>query len=84
MLYPREWDLYKNVRMLTGTIESPYYGDIYIVIKGEEEDAWTLSYYDEEEDKVCYGYNYITNIPYDDLLRIINDDTMLEYYKNIN
>ena len=84
MLYLKEGDLYKNVRMLTETVKSPFYGDIYILIRGEKVDTWTLAAYDEENDKVRYGYNYISNIESDDMLRFINDDTILEYYKSSN
>lgn len=86
MLYLKEGDLYKNVRMLTKEIKSPFYGDIYILVKGDVEDTWTLSSYDAENDKVDYGYNssYTSNITSDDMLRIINDDTLLEYYKSSN
>ena len=84
MLYLKEGDLYKNVKMLGGTIESPFYGEIYILIRGDVEDTWTLSSYDEENDKVIYDSNYISNIDSDDMLKFINDDTMLEYYKSSN
>lgn len=84
MLYLKEGDLYKNVRMLGGTVESPFYGEIYILIRGDVEDTWTLAYYDEENDKVSYGSNYVSNRESDDMLRIINDDTRLEYYKSSN
>ena len=84
MLYLKEGDLYKNVRMLEGEIESLFYGDVYILIKGRKEDTWTLAAYDEENDKVRYGYNYISNVESDDMLRFINDDTILEYYKSSN
>ena len=84
MLYLKEGDLYKNVKMLGGTIESPFYGEIYILIRGDVEDTWTLASYDEENDKVIYDSNYISNIDSDDMLKFINDDTMLEYYKSSN
>lgn len=84
MLYLKEGDLYKNVRMLTKTVKSPFYGDIYILIRGDEDDTWILAPYDEENDKVSYGSNYVSNRAYDDMLRIINDDTMLEYYRPSN
>ena len=84
MLYLKEGDLYKNVKMLGGTIESPFYGEIYILIRGDVEDTWTLASYDEENDKVIYDSNYIGNIDSDDMLKFINDDTMLEYYKSSN
>lgn len=84
MLYLKEGDLYKNVRMLGGTAESPFYGEIYILIRGDGEDTWTLAYYDEENDKVSYGSNYVSNRESDYMLRIINDDTRLEYYKSSN
>ena len=84
MLYLKEGDLYKNVKMLGGTIESPFYGEIYILIRGDVEDTWTLASYDEENDKVIYDSNYISNIESDDMLKFINDDTMLEYYKSSN
>lgn len=84
MLYLKEGDLYKNVRMLTGTIKSPYYGEIYILRRGDEEDTWTLAPYSEENDIVDYHSNYISDITSDDMLRIINDDTVLEYYKPSN
>ena len=84
MLYLKEGDLYKNVKMLGGTIESPFYGEIYILIRGDVEDTWTLTSYDEENDKVIYDSNYISNIDSDDMLKFINDDTMLEYYKSSN
>ena len=84
MLYLKEGDLYKNVKMLGGTIESLFYGEIYILIRGDVEDTWTLASYDEENDKVIYDSNYISNIESDDMLKFINDDTMLEYYKSSN
>ena len=84
MLYLKEGDLYKNVKMLGGTVESPFYGEIYILIRGDEEDTWTLASYDEENDKVIYDSNYISNIESDDMLKFINDDTKLEYYKSSN
>ncbi len=84
MLYLKEGDLYKNVKMLGGTIESPFYGEIYILIRGDVEGTWTLASYDEENDKVIYDSNYISNIESDDMLKFINDDTMLEYYKSSN
>lgn len=84
MLYLKEGDLYKNVKMLGGTIKSPFYGEIYILIRGDVEDTWTLASYDEENDKVIYDSNYISNIDSDDMLKFINDDTMLEYYKSLN
>lgn len=84
MLYLKEGDLYKNVKMLGGTIESPFYGEIYILIRGDVEDTWTLASYDEENDKVIYDSNYISNIDSDDMLKFINDDTRLEYYKSSN
>ena len=84
MLYLKEGDLYKNVKMLGGTIESPFYGEIYILIRGDVEDTWTLASYDEENDKVIYDSTYISNIESDDMLKFINDDTMLEYYKSSN
>lgn len=84
MLYLKEGDLYKNVKMLGGIIESPFYGEIYILIRGDVEDTWTLASYDEENDKVIYDSNYISNIESDDMLKFINDDTMLEYYKSSN
>ena len=84
MLYLKEGDLYKNVKMLGGTSESPFYGEIYILIRGDVEDTWTLASYDEENDKVIYDSNYISNIDSDDMLKFINDDTRLEYYKSSN
>lgn len=84
MLYLKEGDLYKNVKMLGGIIESPFYGEIYILIRGDVEDTWTLASYDEENDKVIYDSNYISNIDSDDMLKFINDDTRLEYYKSSN
>ena len=84
MLYLKEGDLYKNVKMLGGTIESPFYGEIYILIRGDVEDTWTLASYDDENDKVIYDSNYISNIDSDDMLKFINDGTMLEYYKSLN
>lgn len=84
MLYLKEGDLYKNVRMLTEIIKSPFYGDVYILIRGDEEDTWTLAPYDEENDKVDTSSNYVSDITSDDMLRIINDDTLLEYYKSSN
>lgn len=83
MLYLKEGDLYKNVRMIAGTFKSPFYGEIYILRRGDEEDTWTLSSYDEENDKVSYDSNYASNRTSDDMLRIINDGT-LEYYKSSN
>lgn len=84
MLYLKEGDLYKNVRMLTETVKSPFYGDIYILIRGDVEDSWTLSNYDEEDNKILPNSNYISDISYDDMLLLINDDTALEYYKTSN
>lgn len=85
MLYLKEGDLYKNVRMLTETVKSPFYGDIYILIRGEKEDTWTLSAYDEDNNIILpHSSNYISDIPYDDMLLFINDDTALEYYKPSN
>ena len=85
MLYLKEGDLYKNVRMLTKEIKSPFYGDIYILMKGEKEDTWTLSAYDEENNIILpHSSNYISDISYDDMLLFINDDTILEYYKQSN
>lgn len=84
MLYLKEGDLYKNVRMIGGKTESPFYGEIYILIRGDKKDTWTLADYDEENDKVIYGSNYMSNRESDDMLRIINDDTRLEYYKSSN
>lgn len=84
MLYLKEGDLYKNVRMLTETVKSPFYGDIYILIRGDVEDSWTLSNYDEEDNKILPNSNYISDISYDDMLLLINDDTALEYYKPSN
>ena len=84
MLYLKEGDLYKNVKMLGGIVESPFYGEIYILIRGDVEDTWTLASYDEENDKVIYDSTYISNIESDDMLKFINDDTMLEYYKSSN
>lgn len=87
MLYLKEGDLYRNVKMLTETVKSPFYGDIYILMKGEKEDTWTLSAYDEENNVILpHSSNYISDISYDDMLLFINDDTALEYYRpsNIN
>lgn len=87
MLYLKEGDLYRNVKMLTETVKSPFYGDIYILMKGEKEDTWTLSAYDEENNIILpHSSNYISDISYDDMLLFINDDTALEYYRpsNIN
>lgn len=85
MLYLKEGDLYKNVRMLTKEIKSPYYGEIYILIKGDVEDTWTLSHYDEENDKILpNSSNYISDISYNDMLLLINDDTALQYYRSSN
>lgn len=81
MLYLKEGDLYKNIRMLTKEIKSPYYGEIYILVKGDVEDTWTLSPYDEENDKILpNSSNYISDISYNDMLLLINDDTALQYY----
>ena len=68
MLYLKEGDLYKNVRILAGTSKSPFYGDVYILRRGDKEDTWTLSSYDEETGKICEGSNYISDISYDDML----------------
>lgn len=85
MLYLKEGDLYKNIRMLTKEIKSPYYGEIYILVKGDVEDTWTLSHYDEENDKILpNSSNYISDISYNDMLLLINDDTALQYYKSSN
>lgn len=85
MLYLKEGDLYKNIRMLTKEIKSPYYGEIYILIKGDVEDTWTLSHYDEENDKILpNSSNYISDISYNDMLLLINDDTALQYYRSSN
>lgn len=85
MLYLKEGDLYKNVRMLTKEIRSPYYGEIYILVKGDVEDTWTLSPYDEENDKILpNSSNYISDISYKDMLLLINDDTALQYYRPSN
>ena len=84
MLYLKEGDLYKNVRMLTEDVKSPFYGDVYILIRGDVEDSWTLSHYDEEDNKILPNSNYISDISYDDMLLLINDDTALEYYKPSN
>lgn len=85
MLYLREGDLYKNVRMLTETVKSPYYGDIYILRKGDKEGTWTLSSYDEDNNIILPpSSNYISDISYDDMLLFINDDTTLEYYRPSN
>lgn len=85
MLYLKEGDLYKNVRMLTKEIKSPYYGEIYILVKGDVEDTWTLSHYDEENDKILpNSSNYISDISYNDMLLLINDDTALQYYRPSN
>lgn len=85
MLYLKEGDLYKNVRMLTKEIRSPYYGEIYILVKGDVEDTWTLSPYDEENDKILpNSSNYISDISYNDMLLLINDDTALQYYRSSN
>ena len=85
MLYLKEGDLYKNIRMLTKEIKSPYYGEIYILVKGDVEDTWTLSPYDGENDKILpNSSNYISDISYNDMLLLINDDTALQYYKPSN
>lgn len=85
MLYLKEGDLYKNIRMLTKEIRSPYYGEIYILVKGDVEDTWTLSPYDGENDKILpNSSNYISDISYNDMLLLINDDTALQYYKPSN
>jgi hypothetical protein len=84
MLYLKEGDLYKNVRIFGGLVKSPFYGHTYILIKGEVEDTWTLSYYDEENDKILPNSSYVSNISYDDMLLLINDDTALQYYKPSN
>ena len=85
MLYLKEGDLYKNIRMLTKEIRSPYYGEIYILVKGDVEDTWTLSPYDEENDKILpNSSNYISDISYNDMLLLINDDTALQYYRPSN
>ena len=85
MLYLKEGDLYKNVRMLTETVKSPFYGDIYILIRGEKADTWTLAAYDEENNIILpHSSNYISDISYDDMLLFINDDTILEYYRPSN
>lgn len=85
MLYLKEGDLYKNIRMLTKEIKSPYYGEIYILVKGDVEDTWTLSPYDEGNDKILpNSSNYISDISYNDMLLLINDDTALQYYKPSN
>lgn len=85
MLYLKEGDLYKNVRMLTKEIKSPYYGEIYILVKGDVEDTWTLSSYDEENDKILpNSSSYISDISYNDMLLLINDYTALQYYKPSN
>lgn len=85
MLYLKEGDLYKNIRMLTKEIKSPFYGDIYILVKGDVEDTWTLSLYDEENDKILpNNSNYISDISYNDMLLLINDDTALQYYRPSN
>lgn len=85
MLYLKEGDLYKNIRMLTKEIRSPYYGEIYILVKGDVEDTWTLSHYDEENDKILpNSSNYISDISYNDMLLLINDDTALQYYRSSN
>lgn len=85
MLYLKEGDLYKNIRMLTKEIRSPYYGELYILVKGDVEDTWTLSHYDEENDKILpNSSNYISDISYNDMLLLINDDTALQYYRASN
>lgn len=84
MIYLKEGDLYKNVRMLTETVKSPFYGDIYLLRRGDVEDTWTLSPYDEDNDKIISGSNYISDISHDDMSLLINDDTVLEYYKSSN
>lgn len=84
MLYLKEGDLYKNIRMLTKEIRSPYYGEIYILVRGDVEDTWTLSHYDEENDKILPNSNYISDISYNDMLLLINDDTALQYYRPSN
>lgn len=85
MLYLKEGDLYKNIRMLTKETKSPYYGEVYILVKGDIEDTWTLSHYDEENDKILpNSSNYISDISYNDMLLLINDDTALQYYKPSN
>ena len=66
MLYLKEGDLYKNVRMLTETVKSPFYGDIYILIRGEKADTWTLAAYYEENNIIPpHSSNYISDISYD-------------------
>lgn len=85
MLYLKEGDLYKNIRMLTKEIRSPYYGEIYILVKGDVEDTWTLAHYDGENNKIIpNSSNYISDISYNDMLLLINDDTALEYYRPAN
>lgn len=85
MLYLKEGDLYKNIRMLTREIKSPFYGELYILVKGDVEGTWTLSHYDEENDKILpNSSNYISDISYNDMLLLINDDTALEYYRPSN
>lgn len=84
MLYLREGDLYRNVRIIAGEFKSPFYGNIYILRRGDIEDTWTLSSYDEDNEKVGEGSNYISNISSDDMLLLINDDTALEYYRSVN
>lgn len=84
MLYLKEGDLYKNVRMITETVKSPFYGDIYLLRRGDVEDTWTLSPYDEDNDKILSGSNYISDISHDDMSLLINDDTVLEYYRPAN
>lgn len=84
MLYLKEGDLYKNVRMLTETVKSPFYGGIYLLRRGDVEDTWTLSPYDEDNDKILSGSNYISDISHDDMSLLINDDTVLEYYRPAN
>lgn len=84
MLYLKEGDLYKNVRMLGGTIPGPSYGKIYILIKGYKKDTWTLAAYDEDNNRIIQGVYYISNVPYDDMLLLINNDSVLEYYKQSN
>ena len=84
MLYLKEGALYKNVRRVGRTIPGPFYGEVYILIQGEKEDTWTLSTYDEETNKIGYSSCYTANRTYDDMMRIINDDTLLEYYRPSN
>lgn len=84
MLYLKEGDLYRNVRIIVGEFKSPFYGNIYILRRGDIEDTWTLSNYDEDNEKVSEGSNYISNISSDDMLLLINDDTALEYYRPAN